>query len=106
MSGRYMRVIVFFDLPMTTLEERKEYTRFRKGLIKDGFIMMQESVYCRLALNPTAANSIMQAVRDRKPPNGLIQMLVVTEKQFSRMEFVLGEYHSQIIDSEERLIIL
>lgn len=106
MNGRFMRVIVFFDLPMTTLEERKEYTRFRKGLIKDGFIMMQESVYCRLALNPTAANSIMQAVRDRKPPNGLIQMLVVTEKQFSRMEFVLGEYHSQIIDSEERLIIL
>ena len=101
-----MRVIVFFDLPVTTLAERREAACFRKGLVKDGFLMMQESVYCKLALNPTAANSIMEAVRTRRPSKGLIQMLVVTEKQFSRMEFVLGEHHSQIIDNEERLVIL
>ena len=101
-----MRVIVFFDLPVTTSAERREAARFRKGLVKDGFLMMQESVYCKLALNPTAANGIMNAVRARRPSKGLIQMLVVTEKQFSRMEFVLGEHHSQIIDDEERLVIL
>lgn len=101
-----MRVIVFFDLPVNTAAERREYTRFRKSLIKDGFMMMQESVYCKLALNPTVANSIMDAVRRRKPTAGLIQMLVVTEKQFSRMEYVLGEHHSQIIEDEERLVIL
>lgn len=101
-----MRVIVFFDLPVGTVSERREYARFRKGLIRDGFLMMQESVYCKLALNPTAANRIMDAVRDRKPAAGLIQMLVVTEKQYSRMEFVLGEYRSEIIDNEERLVIL
>lgn len=106
MNGRFMRVIVFFDLPVGTAAERREYARFRKGLVKDGFLMMQESVYCKLALNPTAANSIMDAVRARKPAEGLIQMLVVTEKQFSRMEFVLGEHRSQIIDDEERLVIL
>lgn len=101
-----MRVLVFFDLPVATSAERREAARFRKGLVKDGFLMMQESVYCKLALNPTAANSIMDAVRARRPSKGLIQMLVVTEKQFSRMEFVLGEHHSQIIDDEERLVIL
>ena len=101
-----MRVIVFFDLPVSTSAERREAARFRKGLVKDGFLMMQESVYCKLALNPTVANSIMDAVRARRPSKGLIQMLVVTEKQFSRMEFVLGEHHSQIIDDEERLVIL
>ena len=106
MSGRFMRVLVFFDLPVATSAERREAARFRKGLVKDGFLMMQESVYCKLALNPTAANSIMDAVRARRPSKGLIQMLVVTEKQFSRMEFVLGEHHSQIIDDEERLVIL
>lgn len=106
MNGRFMRVIVFFDLPVGTAAERREYARFRKGLVKDGFLMMQESVYCKLALNPTVANSIMDAVRARKPAEGLIQMLVVTEKQFSRMEFVLGEHRSQIIDDEERLVIL
>ena len=101
-----MRVIVFFDLPVGTAAERREYARFRRALVKDGFLMMQESVYSKLALNPTAANSIMEAVRSRKPAKGLIQMLVITEKQFSRMEYVLGEYHQQIIDDEERLVIL
>ena len=48
----------------------------------------------------------MNEIRARKPPKGLIQMLVVTEKQFSRMEFVLGESNSNIIDTEERLVIL
>lgn len=101
-----MRVLVFFDLPTETKADRREYSRFRRGLIKDGFLMMQESVYCKLALNPTAAQAIMAGVRERRPPKGLVQMLVVTEKQFSRMEFVLGEYQSKIIDNEERLVIL
>ena len=48
----------------------------------------------------------MDGVRSRRPHKGLVQMLLVTEKQFSRMEFVLGEYHTEIIDDEERLVIL
>lgn len=106
MSDRFMRVIVFFDLPVGTAAERRAYSQFRKFLIKDGFLMMQESVYSKLALNPTVANSIMAAVRARKPAKGLIQMLVITEKQFSRMEYVLGEYRQQTIETDERLVIL
>lgn len=101
-----MRVLVFFDLPVGTAAERRAYTHFRKGLVRDGFLMLQESVYCKLALNPTAAKSIMDSVRARRPAKGIIHMIVITEKQFSRMELVLGEYHTQIIDNEERLVIL
>lgn len=101
-----MRVIVFFDLPVQTVSERREYTQFRKHLVKNGFIMMQESVYCKLALNMSAAGAIMEAVRQHKPPAGLVQMLVVTEKQYARMEFVVGECQSEIIDSDERTIFL
>ena len=42
MSYRYMRVIVMFDLPVATASDRREYTHFRKYLIKNGFLMMQE----------------------------------------------------------------
>lgn len=101
-----MRVIVFFDLPMQTAAQRHDYSVFRRKLIKSGFLMLQESVYCKLALNMTAASTIMETVRANKPPKGLIQMLAVTEKQFSRMEYVLGEHHSEFIDSDERLVIL
>ena len=48
----------------------------------------------------------MQGVRDKKPHKGLVQMVTVTEKQFARMEFVLGEFKSEIISSDQRLVII
>ena len=101
-----MRVIVFFDLPVQTSADRREYARFRKHLVKNGFIMVQESVYSKLALNMSAAGAIMESVRREKPPQGLVQMLVVTEKQYARMEYVVGERHCEVIDSDERTVFL
>ena len=105
-SFRFMRIIVFFDLPTETNEDKRAYRRFRKALIKDGFIMMQESVYTKLMTTPSVENSVKNLIRKNKPEKGIVQTLTVTEKQFSKMEFVVGEYHSDIIDSEERLVIL
>ena len=51
MSYRFMRVIVFFDLPTLTTEDKRNYSKFRRFLIKNGFMMLQESVYAKLALN-------------------------------------------------------
>ena len=106
MSYRFMRVIVFFDLPTITLEDKREYRTFRKFLLKRGFAMMQESVYSKLALNTTAVNGIVSSVKDNRPKTGLVQMMVITEKQFSKMEYVVGEKGSTIIDSDQRIIIL
>lgn len=106
MSYRYMRILVFFDLPVVTPENRREYRKFRNYLIKNGFIMLQESVYCRMALNPTAAIIVTDGLRMNKPSEGIIQILQITEKQFQRMEYLLGENHSDVIDTDERLVIL
>ena len=106
MSYRYMRMILFFDLPTETSQERREYTRFRKYLLKSGFMMMQESVYCKIALNQTVVNSLYDSLQKNKPGKRLIQVLTVTEKQFSKMEFILGEYHGDIINTDERFVEL
>lgn len=106
MSYRFMRLLVFFDLPTITTEDKRNYRRFRTTLIKNGFIMLQESVYCRMFITPSAEKTSMDIIRKNKPPNGTVQMLSVTEKQFSKMEYLVGEYHSEFIDSDERLIIL
>lgn len=105
-SFRFMRIIVFFDLPTETNEDKRAYRHFRKALIKDGFTMMQESVYTKLMTTPSVENSVKNLIRKNKPEKGIVQTLTVTEKQFSKMEFVVGEYHSDVIDSEERLVIL
>ena len=101
-----MRMIVFFDLPVETSAERREYARFRKYLIKSGFMMIQESVYCKLMLNQTAVNAMMENVRKHKPPSGLVQVLTVTEKQYARMEYIVGSYDGDIISSDERFLCL
>ena len=101
-----MRVMVLFDLPVVLAEERREYARFRKYLLKSGFLMMQESVYCKMALNQTAATSIMDGVRKNSPEEGIIQMLCITEKQYSKMECICGEVKRQVLDTDERLVIL
>lgn len=106
MSFRYMRVVVFFDLPVVTATERKSYRDFRKFLLKTGFLMMQESVYCKLATNSTAADALIENIKKSKPPTGLVQVLRVTEKQYAHMEYIVGKSKSNVLDSDERLIIL
>lgn len=106
MSYRYMRIILFFDLPTQTAKDRKEYALFRKNLIKGGFIMMQESVYIKLVLNNTILSSVRKKVLSFLPPLGLIQTLVITEKQFSALETMIGESRKKIIDNTERFVVL
>ena len=101
-----MRMLVMFDLPTETGEDRRNYRLFRKGLMKNGFFMLQESIYCRLLVTPTAEQTARRAVKAIKPPKGLVQILSVTEKQFSRMEMIVGEHVSDVVDSDERIIIL
>ena len=92
-----MRIIVMFDLPVETKVDRRNYRLFRRYLLQSGFIMMQESIYCKLVLNQTAGN---------KPPKGLVQMMSITEKQFGDIEYIVGDAHTEIINSTERYIEL
>ena len=101
-----MRLLVFFDLPTDTSEDRRNHAACRKLLIKNGFLMMQESVYCKLLMNATAEQSILQILQKKKPPKGIVQLLKITEKQFSRMEYLTGTSHSEILDSVERMVVV
>lgn len=68
--------------------------------------MLQESVYTKLALNQTISEAVVSNVRKNKPPDGLVQLLTLTEKQFQKMETITGEFKSNIIDNDKRLVIL
>ena len=98
--------MVFFDLPTESLADKREYRKFRKFLITTGFLMLQESVYCKLALNQTVAQSVANQVRKNVPPEGNVQMMLITERQFARMECLVGEKQDSVIESDESLVIL
>ena len=103
-----MRIIVFFDLPVITAKSRRDYYNFRKYLIKylikSGFVMMQESVYCKLVQNSTMADAYINNIKQNRPPAGLVQLLKVTEKQYAKMEYIVGRGKSNILDTDERLV--
>ena len=101
-----MRVMIFFDLPTETAKDRKIYNKFRKFLINEGFIMMQESVYAKLALNNSIVNSIKDKINKNRPPKGIVQLLVITEKQFSSIEYIVGNKTSNVVDNTERFVLL
>jgi len=94
-----------FDLPVTESSDLRAYTQFRKALVKNGFIMMQESVYCKLALNFQSAVLIKQYIYKVKPPKGTVQLLIITEKQYSEIEYVVGNRFSDQTDTMERLLL-
>lgn len=104
---RYMRLLVFFDLPVVTAKQRKEYRLFRKHLIKDGYLMLQESVYAKLVTNDGSAGAAIMRLRKKRPPEGLVQVLKVTEKQFATMTYITGNRDAyDELDTMEEFVVL
>lgn len=101
-----MRIMLFFDLPRDTHDQRAAATKFVKKIKEEGFMMLQESVYTRLLLNPTAIGTIKARLQKIKPKEGNIMMLIVTEKQFGSMEYLLGQAPTAQINSTDRLVII
>ena len=75
-----------FDLPVETKEDRKEYTVFRKKLQKNGFIMLQYSVYARYCASEEVAVTYRRRVRGALPPGGQVRVVAITDHQFGKME--------------------
>ena len=78
-------VLVFFDLPVLTKEERKEATNFRKDLIKEGFMMVQFSVYARPCASADRVDSQVRRLKSLIPGGGEVRALTITDAQWGRM---------------------
>lgn len=87
---KYMRILVFFDLPVKTKQERRNATHFRNFLLKDGFYMIQFSVYARVCNGNDMVELHKQRLKMNIPDEGSIRVLVVTEKQYDNVEILLG----------------
>lgn len=79
-------MLVFFDLPTETRKDRRNAALFRKDLIRDGFSMMQFSVYARHCSSAENLEVHRRRVITSLPPKGNVNILAITDKQFERME--------------------
>ncbi|TAE52730.1 MAG: CRISPR-associated endonuclease Cas2 [Bacteroidetes bacterium] len=100
---RVMWIFIFFDLPTDTAKERKAAAGFRKALLKDGFRMFQFSIYLRHC--PSRENAEVHVSRVKKilPPDGLIGILTITDKQFGSMELYHGKTKAEAPPTGQQL---
>lgn len=96
--NKFMRILVFFDLPVRTKMQRKTAAQFRRFLLKDGYHMVQYSVYARVCLGMDAVEKHVNRLKGNRPPNGSARILTLTEKQYENMILLIGD---RIPDEEE-----
>nr|WP_289038668.1 CRISPR-associated endonuclease Cas2 [uncultured Allobacillus sp.] len=85
-----------FDLPVETKKQVRVYTKFRKELIKQGFLMMQYSIYIKSCLNKEQAEGATKHVMRVLPKEGHVRSLIITEKQYEKMNILVGEEDENI----------
>lgn len=86
LSGyRLMWMMVLFDLPVVTREERKAATAFRNFLLDQGFEMAQYSVYLRFCAGKEQVEAYTRRIERNLPRAGKVHMLSFTDKQYESM---------------------
>lgn len=98
-----MWIMVFFDLPTETAEDKRIYTQFRKRIMKDGFTMFQFSIYLRHCPSSENADVHVKRVKQILPSRGNIGILSVTDKQFGSMEIYWGKDKIDTPDVSQQL---
>jgi len=100
-----MWLFVFFDLPVKTKSERRVATSFRNFLIKDGYMMLQWSVYARVCNGQERVDKHMLRLQSVLPKNGSVRVLQITDKQYERMKILIGKRTIREKTKTEQLLL-
>lgn len=95
--------MVFFDLPVESEKDRKNYAKFRKCLLKDGFDMFQFSIYTRHCSSYENAAVHIKRVKSILPPRGDVGIMMITDKQFGMIEIFHGKTQTEVKPPPQQL---
>lgn len=101
-----MRILVMFDLPVVRDKDRKQATQFRNFLMRDGYDMLQFSVYSRICANSDAVKKHTKRLLTHVPKNGSVRIITITNKQFAEATIAAGERKSQEKTINEAQLLL
>lgn len=100
---RVLWILVFFDLPTESKQEKKVASRFRKEIMKDGFAMFQFSIYLRHCSSRENAEVHIKRVKKLLPEKGHIGIMTITDKQFGSMELFYGKKEKELPETPQQL---
>lgn len=106
LSGyRAMWLFAMFDLPVKTQADRRQYTRFRTVLLREGFCMLQYSVYARYCPSEESSEAHRNHIQAVLPPAGQVRLLSVTDRQYEKMEVYFGKKREPAEDPPAQLML-
>ncbi|MBI5696397.1 MAG: CRISPR-associated endonuclease Cas2 [Nitrospirae bacterium] len=100
-----MWLFAMFDLPVDDKDARREYTRFRKQLLKEGFVQMQYSVYARYCGSEERSEAMRRRLRAALPPDGHVRLVAITDHQFGKMEVYYGKKRISAEEPPEQMLL-
>lgn len=104
-KDRFMWLFVFFDLPVLTKQERSVATKFRNFLIKDGYMMIQFSVYARICNGADRVDKHLLRLDKQIPEKGSVRVIQITDKQYERMKILVGTKKNNEKTKTEQLVL-
>ena len=105
MSDRNGVLLLMFDLPMLTSSDRRNYTLFRKNIIRAGYRFFQKSVYVKLLRNVSSINDELDKIIKILPPEGSIHVLPLNMNTFRDMECLIGDPFDMALFSDDVVFI-
>ena len=102
---KLMWMMVMFDLPTSTVKERKNYNIFRNALLDNGFSMSQYSVYFRFCGEKECCEKYVRMIKRYAPPEGDISILFFTDKQFGQIINIINREYGRMPDIPEQLVL-
>jgi len=106
LSGyRAMWLFAMFDLPVDEPALRKEYSQFRKTLLKEGFTMLQYSVYVHYVASEEAEQAYRNRVHQALPSHGQVRLVSLTDRQFEKMEVYVGKKRERAEDPPHQMML-
>lgn len=103
MRDRRGVLMLMYDLPVQTADQRRVYNSFRKTLVKKGFVQMQESVYVKLFRNYAAITGEIAKLRAIAPVEGRVQALPLTIAGFKALQTIQGDGFDMPLFSDDIL---
>lgn len=104
-GNRFMWLFVFFDLPVKTKVERGYANRFRRFLLKDGYMMIQLSVYARVCNGRERLEKHIKKLEANVPSKGSVRYFELTDMQYGRMRIIVGKKVNNEKNGTQQLLL-
>ena len=87
---RVMWVICVYDCPMIDSGARHDYTVFRKYLLRENFIQLQNSLYIHHFPTLATGEATIIRLRPHIPKGAQVAFFIVTDKQYGMTKEFYG----------------